>query len=118
MFKVIFYKTENGVEPARDFVDGIRTGGGKNSRINFSKINDYIKILEYKGLGANLPFIKHIEGDIWELRPLKNRIFFGAWLGDTFVLLHGFRKKSNKTPKREIILAVQEFNDFKRRNMI
>jgi len=116
LFVVIFYKTEKGVEPAREFVDGIRNAGGKNSKINFSKINDYIKILEHKGLSAKLPYIKHIIGDIWELRPLRNRIFFGAWINDYFVLLHGFHKNSQKTPKREIKRAISEFEDFKRRN--
>ena len=29
------------------------------------------------------PFIKHLEGEIWELRPLRDRILFAAWLDDS-----------------------------------
>ena len=43
------------------------------------------------------PFIKHLEGDIWELRPLRDRILFAAWLDDGFILLHHFVKKTQKT---------------------
>lgn len=118
MFTVIFYKTEKGVEPARVFIDQIKKNGGKNSKINSSKIDDYIKILEDLGLSAKLPYIKHIKDDIWEIRPLKNRIFFGAWIDNYFVLLHGFIKKSQRTPRHEIERAVLEFNDFKRRYML
>lgn len=115
MFTVLFYKTEKGIEPAKEFIEEIRNKGGKNSKINFSKINDYIKVLENLGLSAKLPFIRHIKDDIWEIRPLNNRIFFGAWIDNCFVLLHGFIKKSQKTPRHEIERAVLEFNDFKRR---
>ncbi|MBR3186480.1 MAG: type II toxin-antitoxin system RelE/ParE family toxin [Lachnospiraceae bacterium] len=41
-------------------------------------------------------------GEIWELRPLRNRILFAAWVNDSFVLLSHFMKKTQKTPKREI----------------
>jgi len=116
LFVVVFYKTEKGIEPAREFIEGIRKPGGKNSKINFSKVNDYIKILERIGLGAKLPYIKHLENEIWELRPLRNRILFGACRNNVFVLLHGFVKKSQKTPRREIEKAFLEFEDFKRRD--
>ncbi|MDZ5724784.1 type II toxin-antitoxin system RelE/ParE family toxin [Acetobacterium sp. K1/6] len=38
--------------------------------------------------------VKHIDGDIWELRPLADRIFFFYWKDNTFVLLHYFHKKT------------------------
>ncbi|MBP5737985.1 MAG: type II toxin-antitoxin system RelE/ParE family toxin [Abditibacteriota bacterium] len=36
-----------------------------------------------------------------ELRPIKNRILFAAWYENTFILLHCFTKKSQKTPPCE-----------------
>jgi len=56
--------------------------------------------------------VKHIEGDIWELRPLKDRIIFFYWQEDTFVLLHYFIKKTQKTPRREIEQAKRNLKDF------
>lgn len=61
--------------------------------------------------------MKHIDGEIWELRPLRDRIFFVAWVDDSFVLLHQFMKKSQKTPLREIEKAKREFVDLTERGL-
>lgn len=87
----------------------------KNSRIKLNKIRDYIKILEQNGLSAGEPYIKHIEGELWELRPIRDRIFFIAWHDNSFVLLHHFLKKSQKTPRKEIEAAKRKINDLKSR---
>ena len=90
--------------------------GDKDARINAAKINDYLEILKTCGKAAGEPFVKPICDDIWELRPIRNRILFAAWTGEVFVLLHCFVKKSRKTPQSEIKRAKREFEDFKRRN--
>ena len=59
---------------------------------------------------------KHLEDEIWELRPLRDRILFAAWTGDGFVLLHHFMKQTQKTPRREIEQAKRELVDFKQRS--
>lgn len=48
----------------------------KRSRIELNKILEYIQILQDHGTYAGSKFVKHIVGDIWELRPQSNRIFF------------------------------------------
>jgi len=54
-------------------------------------------------------YVKHIEGNIWELRPefggVEMRLFYFIWTGDLIVFLHGFKKKSQKTPSRELAVA-------------
>ncbi|MDO5564964.1 MAG: type II toxin-antitoxin system RelE/ParE family toxin [Eubacteriales bacterium] len=55
-----------------------------------------------------------IDGDIWELIPGKNRIFY--FKDNKFVLLHQFVKKTNKTPTREIEKAKNERDDYIKRN--
>ena len=59
--------------------------------------------------------MKHLEGDIWELRPLSDRILFVGWADNRFVLLHHFVKKTPKTPRREIERAQRNFADFMER---
>ena len=59
-----------------------------------------------------LKITKHIDEDIWELRPGNNRIFYFFCEDNNFVLLHSFRKKSQKTPHREIEKAKTERNDY------
>ncbi len=84
----------------------------KDSRIKLNKIQDYIKILSECGISAGEPYIKHLEGDIWELRPLRDRIFFAAWHEDGFVILHHFLKKTQKTPRAEIEKAERELKEI------
>ena len=49
------------------------------------KIQDYLTMLKIEGTMIGEPFIKHLEGEIWELRPLRDRILFAAWLDDWFL---------------------------------
>ena len=69
------------------------------------------------GFRAGQPYIKHLDAEIWELRPLRNRILFVAWLDGSFVLLHHFVKKTQKTPRREIEKAKRELQDLKERGL-
>lgn len=89
----------------------------KDSRIKLHKIQDYIKALRAYGTLAGEPYIKHLDGEIWELRPIRDRIFFAAYIGNRFVLLHHFTKKTQKTPPREIEQAKRELDDVKERGI-
>ena len=60
--------------------------------------------------------MKHLEGEIWELRPLRDRILFAAWDGCTFILLHLFMKDTQKTPRREIEQAKRNLADYRERS--
>ncbi len=62
------------------------------------------------------PVSKHLDGEIWELRPLDNRILYAYYKDNKFVLLHQFTKKTQKTPKREIEQAKRNLLDYIERN--
>ena len=64
------------------------------------------------------PYMKHLNGDIWEIRPLRDRILFAGVIDGKYVLLHQFMKKTQKTPPREIEQAKRELADFKKRSRI
>ena len=57
-------------------------------------------------------FYKDKNGNIWELRPLRDRILFVGWVNGSYVLLHHFMKKTQKTPVREIEKAKRELADM------
>lgn len=63
------------------------------------------------GFISRLP-AKHLDGEIWELRPLRDRILFVCRVGGGYVLLHHFMKKTQKTPAREIEKAKRELADL------
>ncbi len=112
MYEIHFYKDRNGKEPVKEYIAGLASRKDKDSRIKLNKIMDYIKILSEYGTQAGEPYIKHLDGDIWELRPLRDRVLFAAWDGSGFVLLHVFMKQTQKTPRREIERAKKNLTDY------
>ena len=73
-------------------------------------------MLKINGLNLGEPYIKHIENEIWELRPLRDRILFASWSNNKFILLSVFMKQTQKTPRREIEKAKELLKDYKRRD--
>ena len=69
------------------------------------------------GLELVNPILNNLEDEIWELGPLRDRILFVAWIDGSFVLLHHFVKKTQKTPRREIEKAKRELKDLKERGV-
>lgn len=117
MYNIYFYKDKNGNEPVAEYIMGLSDKKDKDSRIKLNKIRDYIKVLSEYGTKAGEQYLKHLDGDIWELRPLRDRILFVGWKNGSFVLLHQFMKKTQKTPKREIEKAKRELSDLIERGM-
>ena len=112
MHNIYFYKDKHGKEPVVEYMKELAKSKSKDSRIKLNKIQDYIEVLRQFGTGAGEPYIKHIDEEIWELRPINNRILFAAWINGSFVLLHSFVKKTQKTPAREIDKAKRELADI------
>ena len=117
-YKVYFYEDRNGNSPIYDYLLELSRRTDKDSRINLKKIREYVKYLELHDKAAGEPFIKHIDGEIWELRPVKNRILFAAWDGECFILLHHFTKKTQKTPQKEIEQAKRNLKEIKEKGGI
>lgn len=112
MHKINFYRDKNGKEPVAEYITELANKKDKDSRIKLNKIRDYIKVLSEYGTQAGEPYVKHLDGDIWELRPLRDRILFVGRTNGSFVLLHQFMKKTQKTPAREIEKAKRELADL------
>ena len=115
MYKIYFYKDRRGRQQAYEYLKGLAKRTDKDSRIKLKKHNDYLQALAVYGLKLGEPYIKHLQGDIWELRPLRDRSLFVALNKDGFLILHTFMKKTQKTPQREIEQALRELVDFKER---
>ena len=114
MYTVMFYETADGRSELWDFLEELRikAATNKDARIQHKQITLYIQLLQENGTRLNENITKHLEDGIWELRPGNNRVFYFFFENDTFVLLHHFRKKSQKTPKREIEKAKNERADY------
>lgn len=118
MYKIHYYKDKNGRQPVADYIDELSKRKDKDSRVKLKKIKECIDALSLEGLKVGEPRIKHLDGEIWELRPLRDRILFVAWKEDGgFMLLHQFMKKTQKTPPREIDKAKREYKDMLERGL-
>jgi phage-related protein len=114
LFKVKFFEDRQGHKPILEYLAELssRAATSKNERIKLKKITEYIDVLKEYGTQAGLPYIKHIDGDLWELRPTNDRIFFFYWKDDAFIMVHHFTKKTQKTPPLEIKQAKRNMDDF------
>ena len=116
MYSIKFYRDKRGNEPVKEYLKKLADKKDKDSRVNLTKIRDYVKALSKYGTVLGEPYIKHLDGDIWELRPLRNRILFFGYDGNSFVLLSHFIKKTQKTPNREIEKAKRLMKDYMERS--
>ena len=114
MFNVEFYETQDGKSQIWEFLEDLRikAATSKDARIQHKQASLYIELLQQNGTHLNENITKHLEDGIWELRPGSNRVFYFFFQDNTFVLLHQFRKKTQKTPKREIEKAKRERDDY------
>ena len=114
MYNVEFYETQDGKSQIWEFLEDLRikAATSKDARIQHKQASLYIELLQQNETRLNENITKHLEDGIWELRPGNNRVFYFFFQDNTFVLLHQFRKKSQKTPKREIEKAKRERDDY------
>lgn len=77
MYEIEFYEDKNGKSEIADYIKELnaKAATSKECRINFNKIVAYMDILEELGTRVGEPVTKHLDGEIWELRPLKTDSF-------------------------------------------
>jgi len=76
MYEIIFYEDKNGRSEIKDYIRNLQENKNKSNNIKFNKIVSYMRQLKEKGLSIGEPYIKYLNNDIWELRPLRDRILF------------------------------------------
>lgn len=110
---VEFYKTAAGREVVAEFLDTLPPK-------DMAKVFRGIDLLAEFAPDLHEPYTKHIDGPIWELRSKFSsniyRIFYFIWRDNKLVLLHGFTKKTQKTPPREIQTAKTHCADYEARH--
>ena len=114
MYTVEFYEKANGNSELWDFIEDLRikSSSNKDARIQYKQVILYIQLLQDNGTNLPQNVAKHLVENIWELRPGNNRVLYFYFENNTFVLLHQFRKKTQKTPIREIEKAKSERDDY------
>ena len=114
MYDIELYTDNNGNCQIEQYLKKLRKS--KTDQIKSNKIRMYINLLSEYGFDLKEPYLKKVDKEIWELRPLKNRILFASIFQNKFVLLTIFTKKTQKTPKKEIEKAKRFLEDYKKRS--
>ena len=113
-WKIVFYVTADGRCPVEAFIADLP----ERVQARFAHV---FELLQVFGLQVGEPFVKSIHGvrKLAEIRirvsSNSHRVLFFTHTGGKLVLLHGFIKKSQKTPAREIRVAQQRMRDYLKR---
>lgn len=113
MREIRFYRTESGVCPVEEFLDSLT---GKQAQ----KVAWVLQLIEEMELVPVQYFKKLVNtDDLWEVRvQAGNNIFrlLGFLDGNSLIVLnHGFQKKTQRTPKKEIHIAEVRKKDYLKR---
>jgi phage-related protein len=105
---VSFFQTLNGKEPVRDWLLSLTDAQKK-------AIGTEIKVVQY-GWPLGMPVVRKMAIDLWEVRiniPSGiARVLFT--IDENFmILLHGFIKKSQKTPENELKTAMKRLQQYR-----
>ncbi len=107
-WKVDFYKTDD-VSPVTEWLDTIPSSAR-------SKIIRNMALLEELGLSVREPYVKPLGDKLYEVRAKDPngiyRVIYFAFTGKRFIMLHGFTKKTQKTPKKDLELAKKRMEEI------
>ena len=113
MRKIIFYKTESGKVPAKEFLENLPDKFSKKIAWTLRTVRE----LDF----VPKQYLKKLTNtdDIWEIRATigSNTFRFLCFFDgtDLIIVTNGFAKKTNKVPKQEIKLAEERKKDYYRR---
>lgn len=76
-----------------------------------ARIRGYINLFRERKFNLTGKYLKKIKRDVWELRPGEIRVLFGI-VNKTMIVVHVFRKKTQKTPLQEIKIAEKRIKEY------
>jgi phage-related protein len=108
-WKIVGYQDARGRRPVNEFLDALPAG-------DRARVVRTIELLKTYGVELGMPYSRHLTGKLWELRVssgrLDYRVLYFAHTSRRFVLLHAFSKKTQKTPRREIEVALRRMAEL------
>jgi phage-related protein len=109
-WNIVYYQSpDQDRSPVYDFINSFDAK-------TISKIYHTLNLLETYGTQLGSPHFKKLVGEkLWEIRLLGQnniRIFYVAVQKHSFLLVHGFEKKKQKTDRKEIVLALSRVKEY------
>lgn len=108
-WSIEYYQSGNGRYPVEEFINSLE----KKSQARIARTLD---LLEEFGIDLGMPYAKHLEKQLWELRVRlgrnRYRIIYFLHTEKTFIMLHGFTKKTDIVPRAELGTAEKRRDDY------
>ena len=109
-WKIEFYQLSDGSSPVLDWFRK------QEVKVQAKFVRIFDLLTEY-GTLVGMPHVRSIsDSKLFEIRVEQNtniyRIFYFAYTGRRFILVHGFQKKDQKTPKQDIESAENRLKAF------
>lgn len=115
LWEITLYESLNGDQPVENFIKSLDEKAQNKIARTFDHLEEF-------GTALGPPHMKKLTGtSLWELRILGGdniRIFYVTITGKAFLLLHGFKKKTQKTPRKEILISEKRLRDYQSRTNI
>ena len=105
-WEIVFFTDARGASPVQEFIH-------KLPEPEKAKVIWVIDLLAEYGIHLSMPHSRPFGEDLWELRAGAGRIFYFTFEGRRFVLLHGYVKKTQRAPAREIDTARRRMHEYK-----
>ena len=111
-WSIEYYVEESARVPVREFLQEL----DEKTYVRFQASFEQLRI---RNVRAREPLVRHLEGKLWELREESRtniyRVIYALVPDRRILLLHGFQKKTQKTPRREIEVARGRLASFEAR---
>jgi phage-related protein len=104
-----YYIDDRGRSPVEEFLDSLDLKAGTR----FIWLIERLRVLN---VAAREPLVKKLDDKLWELRAESRtnifRVCYCYVSGRRIILLHGFQKKTQRTPRGEIEIAQRRLARF------
>ena len=106
--EVRFYESVSGKIPVKEFLSRLLD-------IDQKRIEARIKAIRKYGLDAVGLEFRFIDSKLWEIKIRSvagsYRLFYITFKNEIMVILHGYKKQSQKAPSRELKIAKQRMKE-------
>ena len=109
LWNIEYYQSANGKYPVKEFIDALEVKSQ-------ARVGRTLDLLEEFGIKLGMPYARYLEKQLWELRVRlgrnRYRVIYFLPEGKTFILLHGFSKKTDAVSRADLELAQSRRDDY------
>ena len=109
MSKIYYYTTISNNNPVKEFIESL-------NKSQTAKVARILKTIEQYGIKFSFPYTRKVTGtQLWGIRILGQdniRVIHAVIYRQDILLLHGFLKKKQKTPKKDLDTALNRYKDW------